>query len=80
MPDLAALEFALDDLPREREVIAVAGFRLLHAGLDDLCDILADRKQIPRVAFLSFWIESFWKLGVTCLTSCFLFCGLVCRR
>src|SRR5262245_52053304 len=64
LPELAVLEFALDYLPREREITAVAGFRRLNAGLDDLSDVFADWQQLPRVAFLGFWIEGFRKLRI----------------
>src|SRR6516225_439917 len=63
LPNLPAFVIAFDDLPNQGEVIAVAGIRLLDAGLDNLGDVFGDGQQLPRVAFLGFWIEGFWKLS-----------------
>src|SRR5262245_37407973 len=63
LEDQAALQFSSGNLPLGCEVITVTGLWLLDAGLDDLRNILAARKRIPRVAFLRCRIEGFWKFS-----------------
>ena len=63
LPNLPAFEFTFGDLPSQGQVVAVAGVRLLDAGLDNLGDVFTDRQHVPGITFLRRWVKGFRKLG-----------------